>query len=67
MTNSAWVTLDPPVVASLRSAVTVTALSPLFDLHPFTVCGRPDGERRFALWARSAEGALAMQATAEIV
>ena len=42
------------------------ALSPLFDLHPFTVCGRPDGERRFALWARSAEGALAMQATAEI-
>jgi 3-methylfumaryl-CoA hydratase len=42
------------------------ALSPLFDLHPFTVCGRPDGERRFALWARSAEGALAMQAMAEI-
>ena len=42
------------------------ALSPLFDLHPFTVCGRADGERRFALWAKSAEGALAMQATAEI-
>jgi 3-methylfumaryl-CoA hydratase len=42
------------------------ALSPLFDLHPFAVCGRPDGDRRFALWARSAEGALAMQATAEI-
>ena len=42
------------------------ALSPLFDGHPFSVCGRPDGERRFALWARSAEGALAMQATAEI-
>jgi len=42
------------------------ALSPLFDLHPFTVCGRPDGDKRFALWARSAEGALAMQATAEI-
>ena len=29
-------------------------------------CGRPDGDKRFALWARSAEGALAMQATAEI-
>ena len=28
MTNSAWLTLDPPVVASLRSAVTVTGLSP---------------------------------------
>src|SRR3954467_9128190 len=36
------------------------ALSPLFDLHPFTVCGRPDGDKRFALWARSTEGALAM-------
>src|SRR6478672_3997300 len=42
------------------------AVRPLFDLHPFTVCGRPDGDKRFALWARSAEGALAMQATAEI-
>ena len=42
------------------------ALSPLFDLDAFSVCGRPDGERRFALWARSAEGALAMQASAEI-
>ena len=42
------------------------AVSPLFDLHPFELCGRPDGERGFALWARSAEGALAMQATAEI-
>jgi 3-methylfumaryl-CoA hydratase len=42
------------------------ALSPLFDLHPFTVCGRADGDKRFALWARNADGALAMQATAEI-
>ncbi len=42
------------------------AVSPLFDLHPFTVCGRPDGDRRFALWARGHDGALAMQATAEI-
>jgi 3-methylfumaryl-CoA hydratase len=42
------------------------ALSPLFDLHPFTLCGRPDGARRFALWARNAEGALAMQASAEV-
>ncbi|MDQ6638839.1 MAG: MaoC family dehydratase N-terminal domain-containing protein, partial [Pseudomonadota bacterium] len=51
--------------ATLRS-FDFKALSPLFDLHPFTVCGRPDGERRFALWARSTDGALAMQASAEI-
>ncbi|MEO5843370.1 MAG: MaoC family dehydratase N-terminal domain-containing protein [Caldimonas sp.] len=42
------------------------ATSPLFDLHPFEVCGRPDGARRFALWARSRDGALAMQASAEV-
>ena len=42
------------------------ALSPLFDLHPFTLCGRADGERRYALWARDHEGGLAMQASAEV-
>ena len=42
------------------------AVSPLFDLHPFAVCGRPDGERGYALWARNHEGGLAMQATAEV-
>jgi 3-methylfumaryl-CoA hydratase len=42
------------------------AMSPLFDLHPFEVCGRPDDERRFALWARNHEGGLAMQASAEV-
>jgi len=42
------------------------AVSPLFDIDPFTVCGRPDGENRFALWARRPDGALAMQASAEI-
>ncbi|MDQ2926964.1 MAG: MaoC family dehydratase N-terminal domain-containing protein [Caldimonas sp.] len=42
------------------------AVSPLFDLHPFAICGRPDGERRFALWARDHDGALAMLASAEI-
>ncbi|WP_280151400.1 MaoC family dehydratase N-terminal domain-containing protein [Piscinibacter sp. XHJ-5] len=42
------------------------AVRPLFDIHPFAVCGRPDGERRFALWARDHEGLLAMQATADI-
>ncbi len=42
------------------------AVSTLFDLHPFRVCGRADGNRRFSLWARNAEGGLAMQASAEI-
>ena len=43
-----------------------TAKSPLFDTHPFDVCGRFDGERGVALWARSHQGALAMQASAEL-
>lgn len=42
------------------------AVAPLFDTDRFTVCGRPDGERRFALWARNHAGGLAMQASAQI-
>ena len=42
------------------------AMSPIFDIHPFTVCGRKEGERSFVLWARTHEGNLAMQADAEI-
>lgn len=41
------------------------AISPLFDIDRFEVCGRPDGEHAFALWARNHQGALAMQARAE--
>jgi len=44
-----------------------TAKSPLFDLHPFDVCGRFDSsERHVELWARNHQGALAMQASAEL-
>jgi len=43
-----------------------TAKSPLFDLHAFDVCGRFDSDRHVALWARNHEGALAMQASAEL-
>jgi 3-methylfumaryl-CoA hydratase len=44
-----------------------TAKSPLFDLHPFDACGRLDnGQRSVTLWARNHEGALAMQASAEL-
>ena len=43
------------------------ALRPVFDIHSFTVCGRPDGDRRVQLWAHDHEGWLTMQATAELV
>ena len=39
------------------------ALSPLFDIAPFSVHGRPDGDAA-ALWARNADGGLAMEAQA---
>jgi 3-methylfumaryl-CoA hydratase len=45
------------------------AVRPLFDIHRFEVCGKEeqaDTGRRFALWARDHEGALAMHATAEV-
>jgi 3-methylfumaryl-CoA hydratase len=45
-----------------------TAVRPLFDLHPFTLCGRADDgdARRFRLWTRDHEGKLTMRASAEI-
>ena len=44
------------------------ALRPLFDLRPFTLCGRPAGDAGhvFSLWARDHEGWLAVQAEAEL-
>ncbi len=41
------------------------AQSPLFDINPFSVCGRREGQR-IALWARNQDGALAMEASAEL-
>lgn len=43
------------------------AVKPLFDTHPFAVCGRPDGEGRLALWAKDHHGHLAMQADVELI
>ncbi|MBI1245562.1 MAG: acyl-CoA dehydrogenase [Alphaproteobacteria bacterium] len=40
------------------------AMSPLFDTHPFELCGRKEGEGA-VLWARGPGGYLAMQARAE--
>jgi 3-methylfumaryl-CoA hydratase len=43
------------------------AARPIFDLHRFAVCGRGESAGRHALWARDHQGALAMQASAELV
>ena len=42
------------------------AVHPLFDLHPFDVCGEPGPEGNVRLWARDHEGRLAMEATAVV-
>lgn len=41
------------------------ALRPLFDPHPFSVCGEPAGNT-VHLWAKDHQSALAMEATAEL-
>ncbi|HEY0181413.1 MAG TPA: MaoC family dehydratase N-terminal domain-containing protein [Rhodopila sp.] len=40
------------------------AVSPLFDIAPFSVHGAPEGEGGAALWARNPDGHLAMEAAA---
>ena len=42
------------------------AASPLFDISPFTVCGKQNPDASIALWARNHHGHLAMQAHAEL-
>jgi 3-methylfumaryl-CoA hydratase len=44
---------------------TFRAVNPLFDTAPFWICGNPeDNGKTIRLWAKDAEGALAMEATA---
>jgi len=43
-----------------------TAASPLFDIHPFAVCGRREPDGHVELWARDHEGALAMHGRATL-
>jgi 3-methylfumaryl-CoA hydratase len=40
------------------------ALRPLFDTAAFDLCGQPEADGRFALWAQGPDGAVAMRATA---
>jgi 3-methylfumaryl-CoA hydratase len=42
------------------------AISPLFDIASFAVCGQPGAAGQVALWARNAAGHLAMEAEALI-
>ena len=42
------------------------AASPLFDIDPFTVCGKHEADASVALWARNHQGQLAMTARAEL-
>jgi 3-methylfumaryl-CoA hydratase len=42
------------------------AVSPLFDTHPFTICGRRDADGTIALWAQNDLGHLATRARAVI-
>lgn len=44
------------------------AVSPLFEIHPFYVCGKPvNGTNEITLWARNHEGHLAMEARAVLL
>ncbi|MCA0405527.1 MAG: MaoC family dehydratase N-terminal domain-containing protein [Proteobacteria bacterium] len=42
------------------------ALSPIFHIDPFTCCGDLDASGEATLWARKADGTLAMQASATL-
>ena len=43
------------------------AVSPLLDLAPFTICGKPEDNGVIRLWAQDAAGGLAMDASAALV
>lgn len=46
------------------SGFSFRAMRPVFDIHPFDVCGKPGVDDRSAqMWIRDHEHALAMQAT----
>ena len=51
--------------AAQLASFSFKAISPLFDIDPFTVCGQPaDDGLTIDLWAKNSQGALAMQAKA---
>jgi 3-methylfumaryl-CoA hydratase len=42
------------------------AVRPVFDIHPFSVCGRIEADGRAHLWTRDHEGLLTMEASAQL-
>ena len=44
-------------------AFSFRAMKPVFDLHPFDVCGQPAGDDAAELWIRDHEGHVAMRAS----
>jgi 3-methylfumaryl-CoA hydratase len=52
---------------SVVAAFRFRAVSPLFDLEPFSVCGQPSEDgASVRLWAKSLSGAMAMDAEATL-
>jgi 3-methylfumaryl-CoA hydratase len=60
----AWLTLEKSGKRITR--FTFQGRAPLFDLHPFRLVGRAEGDAAVALEARGPDGKIAMQATAEL-
>jgi len=52
-------------VGRVPSGFSFRALKPVFDLHPFEVCGRPEGPDAAELWIRDLAGHKAMAARME--
>lgn len=52
-------------VGRAASSFAFRAVKPVFDLHPFEVCGRPDGANAVELWIRDHAGHKAMTARME--
>ena len=49
------------------TAIEFRAVKPVFDIAPFTVCGRPEADRKTVkLWTRDSEGHLTMDMTATL-
>ena len=42
------------------------AVTPLLDIAAFEICGKQEGDKTVRLWARNAEGHLAMDASATL-
>lgn len=51
--------------ARVPAAFSFRAMKPVFDLHPFEACGRPDGPDAAELWIRDHAGHKAMAARME--